>query len=511
MKGTLTARTALLSLLTAVAIGSGLFWWLHNYPKLPQTSPVQSNPPAEAKRGAPAPSNEKPASNSITAASESLKDLGAQLDALKPAPSEAGPQFEVARVDPNGDSVIAGRATPNATVELLRDGEVHDRTVADSTGAFVFVPKPFPPGKFDLKLRATEPGGKQMVSKNSVAVEIGLPSQEKPAVALAQKAPAILPPQKPAVAPEEPAAALSKPAPQAETNTRIDLVEAQDGGKLYVSGRSSPGSTVRLYLNDAYIATGTASPEGQVSFSIGGGVKPGEYRIRLDQLTASGRVLSRAEVPFSAPATVAASAPAKPAASTSPTSVAATQPQHTTSAPAPTVPMKDLPKTPAALPASPPVVAEVTPADAKPSELAAKAPPGPATVTSPREIASAAISPPSSSAQQPASSEPAAELSRSALSKVNQPDATNANRPELATGKSETAASPKSSDRSDAVVVPSIDTKVVVRGDNLWRISRTTYGHGIRYTVIYSANRAQIRDPDLIYPGQIFVLPKAQP
>src|SRR5690606_17673985 len=153
------------------------------------------------------------------------------------------------------------------------------------------------------------------------------------------KAPAILPPQKPAVAPEEPAAALSKSAPQAETNTRIDLVEAQDGGKLYVSGRSSPGSTVRLYLNDAYIATGTASPEGQVSFSIGGGVKPGEYRIRLDQLTASGRVLSRAEVPFSAPATVAASAPAKPAASTSPTSVAATQPQHTTSAPAPTVPV----------------------------------------------------------------------------------------------------------------------------------------------------------------------------
>lgn len=510
MKGTLTARIALLSLLMAVAIGSSLVWWLHNHPKLTQTSPEESNPPVEAKRDAPATSAEKPASTSITSTTEALKDLGAQLGTLEPAPSEAGPQFEVARVDPNGDSVIAGRATPNATVELLRDGEVHDRTVADSTGAFVFVPKPFPPGKFDLKLRATEPGGKQMVSKNSIAVEFGLPAQEKPAAALARKAPAVLPPQKPTVAPEAPAAVLSKPAPQAEANTRIDLVEAQDGGKLYVSGRSTPGSTVRLYLNDAYIATGTASPEGQVSFSIGGGVKPGEYRIRLDQLTASDRVLSRAEVPFSAPATVAASAPARPAASTSPTSVAATQPQQTTSAPAATVPVKDLPKTQAALPASPPVVAEVTPADAKLSELATKAPPGPATVTSPREIASAATSP-SSSAQQPASSEPAAKDSRSALSKANQPDATKANRLELATGKSETAASPKSSDRSDAVVVPSIDTKVVVRGDNLWRISRTTYGHGIRYTVIYSANRAQIRDPDLIYPGQIFVLPKAQP
>jgi len=58
------------------------------------------------------------------------------------------------------------------------------------------------------------------------------------------------------------------------------------------------------------------------------------------------------------------------------------------------------------------------------------------------------------------------------------------------------------------VVVPSISTRVVVRGDSLWRISRSTYGRGARYSVIYKANRDQIRDPDLIYPGQIFVLPR---
>jgi len=63
---------------------------------------------------------------------------------------------------------------------------------------------------------------------------------------------------------------------------------------------------------------------------------------------------------------------------------------------------------------------------------------------------------------------------------------------------------------SDVVVVPHVDTTVVVRGDSLWHISRSTYGQGIRYSVIYNANRDQIRDPDLIYPGQIFVLPKAQ-
>ncbi len=48
----------------------------------------------------------------------------------------------------------------------------------------------------------------------------------------------------------------------------------------------------------------------------------------------------------------------------------------------------------------------------------------------------------------------------------------------------------------------------VVRGDSLWNIARAHYGEGLRYTVIFEANKGQIRDPDLIYPGQIFSLPK---
>ena len=49
----------------------------------------------------------------------------------------------------------------------------------------------------------------------------------------------------------------------------------------------------------------------------------------------------------------------------------------------------------------------------------------------------------------------------------------------------------------------------IVRGDNLWNIARTRYGDGLRYTVIYEANKNQIRDPNLIYPGQTFVIPKS--
>jgi nucleoid-associated protein YgaU len=46
-------------------------------------------------------------------------------------------------------------------------------------------------------------------------------------------------------------------------------------------------------------------------------------------------------------------------------------------------------------------------------------------------------------------------------------------------------------------------------GNNLWQISRRTYGAGTRYLIIYSANLGQIRDPEHIYPGQVFRLPKS--
>jgi len=52
------------------------------------------------------------------------------------------------------------------------------------------------------------------------------------------------------------------------------------------------------------------------------------------------------------------------------------------------------------------------------------------------------------------------------------------------------------------------DFVIVQPGNSLWRIARSTYGEGIRYTVIYQANADQIRDPDLIYPGQVFELPR---
>jgi nucleoid-associated protein YgaU len=44
-------------------------------------------------------------------------------------------------------------------------------------------------------------------------------------------------------------------------------------------------------------------------------------------------------------------------------------------------------------------------------------------------------------------------------------------------------------------------------GNTLWGISRRTYGDGILYVRVFEANRERIRNPDLIYPGQVFTVP----
>ncbi len=49
---------------------------------------------------------------------------------------------------------------------------------------------------------------------------------------------------------------------------------------------------------------------------------------------------------------------------------------------------------------------------------------------------------------------------------------------------------------------------VIQPGNNLWRIATRVYGDGVRFVEILDANKDQIRDPDLIYPGQVFGLPR---
>lgn len=56
---------------------------------------------------------------------------------------------------------------------------------------------------------------------------------------------------------------------------------------------------------------------------------------------------------------------------------------------------------------------------------------------------------------------------------------------------------------------PDVISYKVVRGDHLWGIAKKKvhYGNAFAWPIIYKANRDQIKDPDLIYPDQVFKIP----
>src|SRR5262249_51457803 len=155
--------------------------------------------------------------------------------------------------------------------ELLRNGTPHDRVVADATGQFAMVPPRLPPGDSELTLRSRLPDGQLITSKESVVVAVQADLKDRPVVAL--------------MVPDKPSVVLSKPAAPDSSGGAVvvDTVESEPGGKLFVSGRSSPRAAVRLYLNDSYQASTTAAASGRFAFAtVNESIRPGSggYRVR---------------------------------------------------------------------------------------------------------------------------------------------------------------------------------------------------------------------------------------
>ena len=53
-----------------------------------------------------------------------------------------------------------------------------------------------------------------------------------------------------------------------------------------------------------------------------------------------------------------------------------------------------------------------------------------------------------------------------------------------------------------------IATRTIQPGNTLWAIAEERYGSGVLYVNVFEANKDRIRDPDLIYPGQVFLMPE---
>lgn len=76
----------------------------------------------------------------------------------------------------------------------------------------------------------------------------------------------------------------------------------------------------------------------------------------------------------------------------------------------------------------------------------------------------------------------------------------------------ETTVSPQTvreTENSPAPSGNSVKTHTVVKGDTLWNIAKKFYGDGKKYTLIADANGEKIKNPNLIYPGQVLTIPAA--
>ncbi|MGR3623783.1 LysM peptidoglycan-binding domain-containing protein [Pseudophaeobacter sp.] len=67
---------------------------------------------------------------------------------------------------------------------------------------------------------------------------------------------------------------------------------------------------------------------------------------------------------------------------------------------------------------------------------------------------------------------------------------------------------PQGAEGTPATPAPLVRAVTVQKGDTLWAISQQRYGSGFLYVRVFEANQKAIRDPDLIYPGQVFTIPE---
>ncbi len=81
--------------------------------------------------------------------------------------------------------------------------------------------------------------------------------------------------------------------------------------------------------------------------------------------------------------------------------------------------------------------------------------------------------------------------------------------PAAAIAATEPVAAPVAEVAAAPVIVEDGPRKLVIQpGNNLWKLSRQVYGKGRMFTVIYEANRDQLKNPNKIFPGQILTAPK---
>lgn len=554
----------------------------------PSVAPAPSTVPVPAPSGAPAPAASGPASAPTQATG--IADLA--------------PTFDVVRVDASGQTVIAGRAQPDQSVDILLDGQVVETVRADASGRFATVIMADLSGDpRELRLRvtvpwpdaATGPTREAAADRRASAAEsdtarteasgspeptllvstsvAGLsrpaaPSGLAPSVAPSSATPATPAPRGPAA--DAPNSLSGGPAPAAGAGETADPAApaARSEVAALASGAAPPtGTELSIPAGAAPARTGTA-PARPATGSPGAGA-PSDRTLRVRSGEPAETAVSDAGAATAPGARQQATATARPAAPSdaepaAPGAVAMLTPSRPDDqGAAPVAARAEAPgaspaSTRTAAPAGAPVAGD---ADAAPAP-AAPAPAGKRYVLSAPVIILPSGKPDSAPALVERNGEELAMLQPGGgrAEGVVLDQITYAENGELTLrGRAQpqhavrvyangrlldtvpvrdgawTLSVPR--DRAEGIQLfrfdeiggdgdvtsrieapfeysgtsPQVmrDRKVLVqKGDNLWRIAQQFYGEGIRYSVIYGANSDLIRDPDLIYPDQVFTIPE---
>jgi nucleoid-associated protein YgaU len=98
------------------------------------------------------------------------------------------PAFDIVRVEPNGDAVIAGRGEPGSELEILSNGQVIAEATVDAEGAFLAIPEGrLPPGSHELTLRAVGADSAAAGASAPATVAVMVPGEPGQQVATAEQ------------------------------------------------------------------------------------------------------------------------------------------------------------------------------------------------------------------------------------------------------------------------------------------------------------------------------------